>query len=304
MIGYYIHQLSPFLFEFKPGFGPRWYGLSYVLAFFLGYKLYHWLAQRGYTEMPAAQVADFITSTAIFGVMLGGRLGWALFYGWPQVVENPLSLLEVWKGGMSSHGGMLGVVLFTLFWSRRHRIPWTSIGDSICVVAPIGFFIVRCANFINGELFGKPAGLPGQPASVPWAVIFPQELSEIPALDAIRHDPELRRWLIETLPPRHPSQIYEALLEGVVLFALTWFMRTRIRMPRGMITGVFFLLYALLRIVGEIFREPDPAWAVGSLSAGQFLSLFLLILSAAFIFWSARTRQYEPAFTKSATPPR
>jgi phosphatidylglycerol:prolipoprotein diacylglycerol transferase len=295
-LAYYIHQFSPFIFEIRPGVGPRWYGFSYLLAFVLAHWLYLRLSKRGLNDMPPAQVSDFITWTAVCGVMLGGRLGWILFYGlkedhsmdpwwWP---------LEVWKGGMSSHGGMIAVVLFTLFWARSRRLSWTSIGDSLCVVAPVGLFMVRCANFINGELYGKPAGLPGQSASVPWAVIFPGELgADAPPLQAIRHEESVRLFLQQSLPPRHPSQIYEALLEGVVLFAALWFLRTRVRVPRGVITGAFFLLYSVLRIVAEIFREPDPAWAVGVLSAGQFLSLFLFVLGTGFLFWGLRHPQYE-----------
>jgi phosphatidylglycerol:prolipoprotein diacylglycerol transferase len=264
MLAYYVHNFSPFVVEFSPGIGLRWYGLAYVLAFALGYWLYRWLALRRYTEMPPHQVPDFITWAAVFGVMVGGRLGWVIFYAWRDVISDPLQIVQVWKGGMSSHGGILGLVLFTLWYSRRHKLSWTSIGDNLCVVAPIGLFLVRIANFINGELYGRPT-------DVPWAVIFPP-------------DPT----------PRHPSQLYEALLEGAVLFCALFFLRTRTRVPRGVITGAFFILYAVLRIIGEIFREPDPAWAVGTLSAGQFLSVFMLLIGALFIAWGFRTRQFEP----------
>jgi phosphatidylglycerol:prolipoprotein diacylglycerol transferase len=166
---------------------------------------------------------------------------------------------------MSSHGGMIGLVLYTLWFSKKYRLSWTGIGDSLCVVAPIGLLFGRLANFINGELWGKPT-------DVSWAVIFPD-------------DPL----------PRHPSQLYEAGLEGVVLLAVLWILRTRCRCPRGVLTGAFFLFYAVLRIVGEVFREPDPAWAVGRFSAGQFLSLFLVVMGAAFIAWGLKTQQYERA---------
>jgi len=271
MLAYYVHRLSPFIIEFRPGIGLRWYGLAYVLAFLIGYHLYRWLAIHRYTELRPEKVGDFILWAAIFGVMLGGRLGWVLFYlipheGLGTVLAHPIELVEVWQGGMASHGGVLGLMLFTLWYSRRHKIPWTSLGDALCTVAPVGLFLVRIANFINGELYGRPA-------MVPWAVIFPP-------------DPT----------PRHPSQLYEAVLEGVVLFSALWILRTRVRLPRGVLTGVFFVGYALLRIVGEIFREPDPAWAVGSFSAGQFLSLFMILIGAAFIAWGIKTNQYEPAY--------
>jgi phosphatidylglycerol---prolipoprotein diacylglyceryl transferase len=235
-------------------------------------------------------VSDFITWAAVFGVMLGGRLGWILFYGWSQVREDPWSAIKVWEGGMSSHGGILGLVLFTFYYAKRHQLSWTSIGDSLCVVAPVGLFLVRCANFINGELWGKKA-------AVPWAVQFPTELSleQRPPLRLIQNDEGVRATLREILPPRHPSQIYEALLEGALLFAILWIVRTKLRVPRGMLTGLFFVLYALLRITGEFFREPDPAWSVGWFSAGQFLSLFLILVGAAFIAWSLKTQEYEAA---------
>lgn len=305
LLAYYLHNLSPFIVELRNGIGLRWYGLAYVLAFLLGYWLYLWLARRRYTDLPPGQVGDFITWAAIFGVMLGGRLGYIVFYDLDAMLEDPSRMLRVWEGGMSAHGGMLGLVLFTFYWSRRHRISWTSLGDSLVVVAPIGLCLVRLANFINGELYGRIA-------HVAWAVQFPTEILERPSLaeqagvgrvqsasdiiKAARVDPVVAERLREILPPRHPSQIYEALLEGVLLFAILWWMRTRLRLPRGVLTGAFFILYALMRIVCEFFREPDPAWSVGLLSAGQFLSLFLVILGAAFVAWGLRTQQYERKF--------
>ena len=307
VLAFFLHQFSPFIVEFRDGVGLRWYGLAYVAAFLLGYLLYRRLADRGYTDLPPAQVSDFITWAAVFGVMIGGRVGWILFYGlrqdhtgdpwwWP---------LEVWKGGMSSHGGILGLILFTLYWSRKYGVSWTSIGDSLVVVAPIGLFLVRLANFINGELFGRPA-------TVPWAILFPNELYDEPALperlglgshgevagfiDAAKHQPELAAQLRGVLTPRHPSQLYEAALEGLVLFAVLWLLRTRCRVPRGVLTGVFFILYAALRILGEVFREPDRAWSVGPISAGQFLSLFMFAIGAVFLAWGWRTRQFERIF--------
>ena len=272
MLAHYVHNLSPFVVEFWAGFGLRWYGLAYVLSFLLGFLLYRWLAIRRYTEMPPNQVGDFITWAAVFGVMLGGRLGWAIFYGGRGLLDDPSQIVQVWKGGMASHGGILGLVLFTLWYARRHHLSWTSIGDSLCVVAPLGIFLVRIANFINGELYGRPA-------NVPWAVIFPP-------------DPQ----------PRHPSQLYEAMLEGALLFLVLWLMRTKMRVPRGMITGTFFILYAVLRIVGEFFREPDPAWSVGSITAGQFLSLFLIVIGALFVRYACLHREYEPIHAGTATP--
>lgn len=323
VLAYYLHDLSPYIFRIPNGLGLHWYGLAYVLSFLLGGWLYHWLAEHRYTDLPAAQVSDFICWAAVFGVMLGGRLGWILFYGLQQShAGDPWYWpFAVWTGGMASHGGIIGLVLFTLYWSKRHHVSWTSIGDSLVVVAPVGLFLVRVANFINGELFGKPA-------TVWWAVQFPKELLERPdpelidrarealeapgtsfpyddhwaerVVEAVPHRPEFIEPLRHVLTPRHPSQIYEALLEGIVLFAVLWILRTRCRLPRGVITGAFFILYAVLRIVGEVFREPDPAWHIGPISAGQFLSIFLVFIGLAFIAWGWRTKEYERVFEEAA----
>ena len=309
MLAAFLHSFGPFVFRIGE-IGPRWYGLSYVASALVGYWLYRRLAMRGYTDVQPEKVADFITWCGLFGVLLGGRIGWIIFYGIKEPHENPWWMFEVWKGGMSSHGGILGLVLVTYVLSRRWKVSWTSIGDTLCVVATAGLFLVRCANFINGELIGKPAD-----ASCPWAVQFPRELLDTPigreeiapkVTDALQRpiseivetfprDAETDRVLREFLTPRHPSQLYEALLEGVMMSAVLWFMRTRCRVPRGVLTGSFFILYATARIIGEVFREPDPAWAVGSFSAGQFLSLFMYGIGAAFIVWGIKARHYEKA---------
>ena len=169
-LAYYLHNLDPFIFHVTETFGPRWYGMAYVMAFICGYALLAWLSKRGYADLHQAQVGDFITWAALFGVMVGGRLGYVLFYK-PEMLAHPLSIVKIWEGGMSSHGGIIGLVLFTLYYSRKYKISWTNLGDNFCVVAPIGLFFGRCANFINGELYGRPA-------KVAWAVQFPKELLE------------------------------------------------------------------------------------------------------------------------------
>ncbi len=288
MLAYYLHHLDPFIWDFGNGFGLRWYGMAYVLAFVCGFLLYRHLVRRGYSDMREEQVGDFITWGAVFGVMLGGRLGYLLFYVPHEFLRDPLLLFKTLGGGMSSHGGMIGLILFTLYFAWRHKLSWLSIGDNLCVVAPIGLFFGRVANFINGELWGREA-------NVPWAVRFPQEMSGLPSRAVIAGDPMVRERLSEILPPRHPSQLYEALLEGVVLFLILWGLRRHGRMPRGVLTGLFFVCYAILRIIGEIFRVPDSAWAVGALSAGQFLSLFLVLIGICFIVTGLRRPVYEPA---------
>src|SRR5712691_4453023 len=170
MFGYYVHDLDPIIFRIYDNVGPRWYGLAYVLAFISSYVLLRVLAKRGYADLSPERGGDCITGAALFGVLLSGRLGYVFFYK-PEMLREPLSILRVWEGGMSSHGGMIGVLVFTFYYARRHKISWTNLGDNLVVTAPIGLFFGRCANFINGELYGRAT-------SVPWAMQFPKELTE------------------------------------------------------------------------------------------------------------------------------
>ena len=298
MIAFYVHDLSPFLIYFGNGFGIRWYGLAYILAFLFGTLLYRHLAKRGYSDLTPNQVTDFITWGALFGVVLGGRLGYMLFYDLDAFLQNPLILFRVWEGGMSSHGGIIGLALYSLWYAHRHHLSWLNLGDNLVVVAPIGLFLGRCANFINGELYGRPA-------TVFWAIQFPKELAFLPpgfvvatlqdtaainpkfctvdaVVEGVRSSPQLHDYLATILTPRYPSQILEALLEGVVLFTLLWVLRTRCRLPNGILTGVFFIAYALLRIAGEIVREPD-APLIGFFTRGEFFSFFLIVIGISFI---------------------
>ena len=316
-LAYYLHNLDPFIFRVSENVGPRWYGMAYVLAFLTGYLLMVRLSKRGYADIPHQQVSDFITWAALFGVMLGGRLGYVLFYK-PEMLRDPLAIVKIWEGGMSAHGGIIGLVLFTLYYSRKHGMSWTNLGDNLCVVAPIGLFFGRCANFINGELYGRPA-------NVAWAVQFPKELLEVgdiaqghravelaravdPTLTtpdavvaALQANPQIEGVLRAVLAPRHPSQIYEALLEGVLLFLILWFVRTRMRQPNGVITGLFLGGYAIFRIIAEQFREPDSSM-VGVFTRGQFYSIFLVILGFAFIV-AARLRPHYPVKLTPAERP-
>jgi phosphatidylglycerol---prolipoprotein diacylglyceryl transferase len=308
LIAYYLDNFSPFMVKFGPSFGIRWYGFSYLLAFFCGFLLLRWLAQHRYCALPAAKVGDFI-ALASLGVVAGGRLGYVLFYRPGQALADPLFILRVWDGGMSSHGGMIGLTLVTFFYARAQRISWLSLADNIAVVAPVGLFLGRCANFINGELYGRAA-------TVAWAMLFPKEALDLPEIGArtlaaahaarptvasleeviehARTDPGLQSVLHRTLTPRHPSQIYEALLEGAVLFGCLWFLRVRTKQPRGMLAGLFLLLYALVRVVVEYFREPD-APLTGPFTRGQTLSVMLIIGGICFVAYAWRTKEYEEA---------
>ena len=305
LTAYYLDNFSPFMVKFGPSFGIRWYGFSYLLAFFCGFLLLRWLAQRRYCALPAAKVGDFI-ALASLGVVVGGRLGYVLFYRPAQAVADPLFILRVWDGGMSSHGGMIGLTLVTFLYARRQRISWLSLADNIAVVAPVGLFLGRCANFINGELYGRAS-------TVAWAMQFPKEALDVPevgartlaaiqppagSLEAVieqaRTDPSLQSVLHQTLTPRHPSQLYEALLEGAFLFGCLWFLRIRTKQPCGMLAGLFLLLYAVVRTIVEYFREPD-APLTGPFTRGQTLSVMLIAGGICFIAYAWKTKEYEEA---------
>lgn len=312
MLAYYVHDLNPLIFRIYDNVGPRWYGLAYVLAFISSYLLFRCLAKSGYADLPVSKVGDFITGAALFGVIIGGRLGYVFFYK-PEMLREPLSILKVWEGGMSSHGGMLGLLAFTFYFSWRHKISWTNLGDNLVVTAPLGLFFGRCANFINGELYGRIT-------NVSWAMQFPKELLDHPdeaaraiiacnkidpslttpdaIVAAVPREPAVKEALRTILTPRHPSQLYEAFFEGVVLFAILWFVPTRMRQPNGVLTGLFFVCYAIFRIVVETFREPDAS-LIGGFTRGQFFSLFLIAIGIAFII----VAKLRPTFPKKLQAP-
>ena len=307
MVAYYVHDLNPLIFRLWDNVGPRWYGLAYVLAFACSYALFRLLARRGYADLPVAKVGDFITGAALFGVIVGGRLGYVFFYK-PEMLREPMSILRVWEGGMSSHGGILGLLAFTFYYAWRHKISWMNLGDNLVVTAPIGLFFGRCANFINGELYGRAT-------NVSWAVQFPKELTENvgeaeraiiacrqidPTLNssdaivaAVRHQPHVKEVLRGILTPRHPSQLYEAFFEGIVLFAILWLVRTRMRHPNGVLAGLFLICYAIFRIAVENFREPD-ATSIAGFTRGQFFSFFLIAIGLAFVVGA----KLRPTFPK------
>jgi len=334
-LAFYVHQLDPVIVQFTEDIKLRWYGLAYLAGFAAGYFLLKRLAERKLWVLPPEKTADFIAAAALLGVFVGGRLGYILFYqiprdGWQSIANDPLVILRVWEGGMASHGGILGLVIFTFFYARKHKVSWTGLGDGLCVVAPIGLMCGRIANFINGELYGRVAN------GVAWAVKFPgtfidpkapesNRLNEALAA-AIQADPAFAK-TVEMLPadgnpgahylfyydqlavanrhsdavtkaiepflePRHPSQLYEGLLEGAFLFTILWLVRVKFpNAPHGLLTGLFFGLYATFRIFAEQFREPDAAWVIKDfLTQGQFLSLFMYLFSAAFLIFALRNR--------------
>jgi len=250
-LAYWEDRLDPFLVRFTDTFGIRYYGLAYAIGFVAAVWLLHLYARSGRSLLASAKIADFMVA-AVLGVVLGGRIGSYLLYDtWRTFPADPFAILRVWEGGMSFHGGLVGVMLAVAWFARAERLPLIHLWDLIASTAPAGLFFGRIANFINGELWGRPS-------AVPWAVIFPRS----PA----------------PLVPRHPSQIYEALLEGALLFAV---MQWRLwgsgvlRARPGRLAGEFLVLYGCLRITGESFREPDASLILG-MSRGTFYSLFMV----------------------------
>jgi phosphatidylglycerol:prolipoprotein diacylglycerol transferase len=266
LLAYWVDTLDPFLIRIHGEFGIRWYGLAYVAGFLAAGWLLRRYSLAGRSLLPAAAIGDFMVALVI-GVIVGGRVGSFLLYDyWKELPSDPLALFRVWKGGMSSHGGIVGVGLATLWFSRSRKIPILHLWDLVSSTAPAGLFFGRVANFINGELWGKPS-------EVPWAVIFPRSATDtVPAV------------------PRHPSQLYEAGLEGLLLLAyLQWrFWKTDVsRTHPGRLAGEFMIVYACVRVAGEVFREPDATLIMG-LSRGTFYSLFMIAFGLVLWLWPAR----------------
>ena len=253
-------------------FDLRWYSLAYLAGIFIGYwYLLKLLAQPG--APMARRHADDLVFYAALGIILGGRLGYVLFYNLGYYIQHPVEVLRLWDGGMSFHGGLIGTVLGILYLSWKEKLPALRIHDYVACVAPIGLFFGRLANFVNHELWGAPT-------NVPWAIRFPEVVAGMTILG----------------PPRHPSQLYEAVLEGLVLFAiLSWmFHKTHARYEPGKLVGAFGLFYGLFRFLVEFVREPDPqltefARQTG-LHMGQWLSL-PLILGGIWLMWTAKARR-------------
>jgi phosphatidylglycerol:prolipoprotein diacylglycerol transferase len=242
----------------------RWYALAYIGGIVFGWIYARALVKNeglwgGPAPITLAQLDDFILWVTV-GIILGGRTGYVLFYNLPFFIQHPAEILELWKGGMSFHGGFMGCVIAVMWFARWNGISILSLGDITTAVGPIGLFLGRIANFINGELWGREAD-----PSLPWAMIFPNDRLQL---------------------PRHPSQLYEAGLEGILLFTVLAVMIRFGALKRpGLILGSFIALYGLARITGEHFREPDPqlGFLWGGLTMGMLLSVPMVIAGAIII---------------------
>ncbi len=330
MIATYVHNIDPIIFSITDAIKLRWYGLAYLLAFVIGYLLLKRLGDRKLWILPGDKAADFITIAAVFGVFLGGRIGNIIIYQREEFLADPIMLFKVWEGGMASHGGIAGLMIFTFVYSRMKKISWTGLGDGLCVVAPLGIMFGRFANFINGELYGR------LDRAHAWAMKFPDALGDdlkakansleaqqnffqdINAIDpqlastvnpsryladdtgftpigyghfseeALNSD-QIREAITPYLEPRYPSQLFQALGEGLSLFLILYIIRIKCpRLPHGILTGLFFIFYAIFRISMENYREPEIAdvSVLGhAYTMGQFLSLFMIIIGTGFIAW-------------------
>jgi phosphatidylglycerol:prolipoprotein diacylglycerol transferase len=265
---YWVHTPHPFLIRFSENLGIRYYGLAYLAGFVAAGWLLIRYYKAGRSRLNSAAILDLMTCL-IAGVIVGGRLGYFVLYQPEVFFHDPLVLVRVWEGGMASHGGFVGVIAAIWWFTRKRDVSMWQVADLVVTVAPLGLLFGRVANFINGELWGKPA-------TVPWAVIFSNTGGGS--------------------MPRHPSQLYEAMLEGLLLFIfIQWrFWKSNCAQTQpGRLAGEFLIAYSMARAIGELFREPDAALILG-LSRGTFYSLFIFAGGLALTLYAARrTSQYK-----------
>lgn len=328
----YLHGIDPILFSITETFAVRWYGLSYAVGFLIAWGIYRWFASTGRSPLAISAVGDLMFY-GILGVMLGGRIGYAIFYQ-PSLLYTFTSDIPFWdllainKGGMASHGGMLGVLLAIWLFSRRHKVPMLHVADIGAVAAAPGLMLGRIANFINAELWGRP--VPNQSDPPGWSIKYPQELHEWNVQELARLDDvvsevnvsasewssALSRIAAEPQPPRdalalvqttideliaavqagnetvahslqpmltahYPSQLFQAASDGPMLLAVLALVWLRPRRP-GMVSGAFLVSYGVLRIITEMFRQPDAPLVLG-LSRGQALSVLLVLAGVALL---------------------
>lgn len=256
-------QFDPVAFSVGP-LSVRWYGLMYLVAF-VQFILLGRYRIRNHPGFLSVEQLDDLLFYGMLGVILGGRLGQVLFYEPAYFLAHPLEIFAVWKGGMSFHGGFLGVLVAMGLWSHKHRLNWWDVTDFIAPLVPLGLAAGRIGNFINGELWGRVSD-----ASLPWAMVFPQS---------------------GDMQPRHPSQLYHVGLEGLLLFAILWLFTSQAK-PRGAASGVFLIGYGAFRFMTEFFREPDAGIFGQSytISMGQWLSLPMILIGIGLLVFAYRKK--------------
>ena len=256
-------NIDPIIFEIGP-LALRWYSLAYIGGLLFGWWYIRKQLKKPGAPMSPQHIDDFITWATV-GVIAGGRLGYVLFYNASYYASHPLDIFKLWDGGMSFHGGAAGVILAVIFFSRHHKLNMFAFGDRVAIVAPIGLFLGRLANFINGELWGRPT-------DAWYGMIFPGDRLQL---------------------VRHPSQLYEAFLEGIVLFAILWFLthKTNALKKPGIVAGTFYIGYAIARYIVEFAREPDAHLLAQSdlITRGQLLSIPAFLFGA-WLIWHAKRK--------------
>jgi phosphatidylglycerol:prolipoprotein diacylglycerol transferase len=266
MLAIAFPAFDPVLVEIGP-VAIRWYALAYVASLIIGWRYVRYLARTRFEGLTARTIDDLLVWCTL-GVVLGGRLGYVLFYQPGHFFANPREILLVWQGGMSFHGGLVGTIIAILGFAWARKVHVLVVSDIVACAVPIGLFFGRIANFINGELFGRIS-------DVPWAMAFPNGGPE----------------------PRHPSQLYQAVMEGMLLFALLTVLVhfTRVSTRPGALTGAFLVGYGIARIIGELFREPDAflGFIVSGITMGQVLSLPMLALGAFLLYRARSTRRLD-----------
>ena len=333
-----VHDLNPFIFRITETFGPRWYGFAYLLGFLCAYLVIKWLAERQNSDLQGEMVSDFVTYAA-FGTLIGGRLGYCLFYDqallWSFRPSVPFwGVLAVNEGGMASHGGIIGIIVACFLFARKHHLNPVYLLDVVSIVGPIGVFFGRIANFINGELVGRVA-----PSDFPLGVRFPSDILNWPQYEYDRlptlapvveklgvtptrwleivkdsqasatakdelyntlyaiinkiqnGDHALRDLIGPILDYRYPSQLFAGLSEGLFTFLVLFFLARKSRRP-GIIAGSFIVCYAIVRIINEMFREPDIqiGYQALGLTRGQWLSVGMFAFGVFMLFYWSRTQ--------------
>lgn len=248
-------SIDPIIVSIGP-ISLRWYGMMYLLGFIAAYLLGRHRSKQVWSPMQVDQVEDLVFYGAV-GAVLGGRIGYVFFYGFDRFLTDPLWLFRVWEGGMAFHGGLLGVIFALFLYARKLGQPLAAVCDFVAPIAPIGLGLGRLANFINGELYGRAT-------DVPWAMVFPS-------------DPESLA--------RHPSQLYQCLLEGLVVFVIVYSFSHR-RRPLWAVSGVFLLAYGVARFAVEFVREPDASLLLDWMTRGQLLSMPMIIIGLAMLIFS------------------
>lgn len=265
-------QFDPVAISLGP-VSVHWYGLMYLLGFLMFFALGCYRIKHGPKTVITTELLDDILFYGMLGVIIGGRLGHVLFYQFGHFLDNPLYVFAIWEGGMSFHGGFLGVIVAMIILARKHGVHWLNITDFGVPLVPLGLGAGRIGNFINGELWGRPT-------DVSWGMIFPY---------------------VDDLP-RHPSQLYQFFLEGIVLFLLVWIYSAKPR-PMGAVTGMFMIGYGVVRSIAEFFREPTEGFMgllTFGISMGQWLSIPMILAGFALIVWSGR----QPAHSEPIDRPR